>query len=270
MFDDRCRLSPNATIMSFPAFSGGKFLSNCLSLSRHCCPQDPATASYLLEYPDDYEYRMDRILTTLPSKKRMKDWRFFEFGNESLYGAAVHSWQSGSIGMFNDITRALAGSGMKFFITEHSVEPLGLASVWTNATILRFINFRRFQKIAWQLKHSSWKGHASLADINANYCKEKYDLLRGPDWPEWKDFERSGYDIRFFPDLDDRIKGEMSIYYRVHLLKNPVILYDVDSCYFDRDRFLESLEVLYGKLGFTDYQPDLVDVFYKKYMQLHS
>jgi hypothetical protein len=49
--------STNPIIMSFPSFTGGKFISNCLSLSKYACPQDPEAAEYLLKNQNDYDYR---------------------------------------------------------------------------------------------------------------------------------------------------------------------------------------------------------------------
>jgi hypothetical protein len=169
-------------------------------------------------------------------------------------------------GIINDITSELVRSEMRFFITDHSMEPINLVSVWSEATIIRLVNSRRFQELCLIKKHTKSE---NILDINHNYCKEKYQILRGPDWPDWEEFERQGYDLRAFGNLNESVIGEMSGFYRVHLLNNPVILFDVDSCYFDIDRFRESLQGLYKKLGFDDYQDDLIKLFYEKYMQLH-
>lgn len=49
----------NAVIMAFLPFAGGKFLGNCLSLSKDFCLQDPLAAEYLLQNPTDYDYRLE-------------------------------------------------------------------------------------------------------------------------------------------------------------------------------------------------------------------
>lgn len=260
--------TPNCIINSFLPFSGGKFLSNCLALSKHACPQDRDAATYLLSCPDDYDYRLAKVLSTLPPSHRMNEWWSFEFNEQQLYGQAFISWCKGKTGVVNDITRHLSRSTLRFFVTDHSIEARNLVSIWREATIIRFINSRRFQELCLSKKKPGYT-NTNIQDINGNYCQEKYQGLKGPDWPDWEDFDRQGYDLRAFGNLTDNIIGEMSDFYRVHLLKNPVILFDVDSCYFDIDTFQQSLQALYNKLGFTDYQPDLIKIFYEKYMQLH-
>lgn len=241
-------------------------MSNCLSLSRDACPQDPDSAEYLLKYCDDYGYRVQSIMQTLPDKASMLYWRSYEFGDRQLYGSAVFEWLAGRPDCPNDVTRQLCQSNMRFFITDHSMEPLNLAGLWKNAVIIRFINSRHFQDTCLRLKTHD----ISSRDMyNGNYCQEKYNHLRGPSWPTWNDFDRQGYDIRQFPSLDYDIKEEISKFYRVHLLKNTVLLFDVDACYTSLDKFTCAVERLYHYLGLTDFQPRLVGDFYEKYMELH-
>jgi hypothetical protein len=41
--------SYNPIIIQFPRFAGGKFISNCLALSKHAVPQHSTMAKYLLD-----------------------------------------------------------------------------------------------------------------------------------------------------------------------------------------------------------------------------
>ena len=67
--------SHNPVIIQFPRFAGGKFISNCLALSKYAVPQDAATARYLLDNPTDYNYRFARVNDTLPKTVgKMKNW----------------------------------------------------------------------------------------------------------------------------------------------------------------------------------------------------
>ena len=46
--------------MHFPAYAGGKFISNCLALSKNCMIMDKDSVGYLTEHSLDYEYRLQR------------------------------------------------------------------------------------------------------------------------------------------------------------------------------------------------------------------
>lgn len=259
--------STNAVILSFPPFSGGKFLINCLSLSKDVCPQDSSAAEYLLNEPDDYEYRSKTILQTLPPKNKMKNWRDFELGDGALYGDKSLAWRSGIPQDPGTLVKKICESGMKFFICEHSMEPISLLVVWKNATVIRLINSRRFQDLCLTKKTHSFP--EDRTQINGNYCIEKYESCRGPDWPDWKEFESYGYDINNFSSVDSKIGNEIGRFYRLHSIKNQVLCFDVDKNYFDVDKFLKSIQYLYEQLGLTDFSAQRVEFFYKKYMSLH-
>lgn len=259
--------SKNAVILSFPAFSGGKFLSNCLSLSKDACPQDPKAAEYLLNAPDDYDYRSKTILQTLPPEHKMKNWRHFEFGDLQLYGDASLAWRSGISQDPGPLVKKICDSGMKFFICDHSMEPISLLSVWKNATVIRLINSRRFQDLCLAKKTHNFP--EDRTQLNGNYCIEKYEYCRGPDWPDWEEFERYGYDINNFSLADRRIVDEIGQFYRLHSIKNQVLCFDVDQNYFDVDKFLKAIQCLYEQLGLTDFSAHRLEFFYKKYMSLH-
>ena len=75
-----------AVIMSFLPFAGGRFLGNCLSLSKDFCPQNSIAAEYLLKKPTDYDYRLVTVLKTLPPPDQMHLWQYFENKDQHLYG----------------------------------------------------------------------------------------------------------------------------------------------------------------------------------------
>lgn len=258
--------SSNATVISFPAFGAGKFLTNCLSLSRHACPQHSEIAEYLLRYPSDYDYRLTKILKTIPDKSQMKQWRSFEFGESKLFGDVVVHWKDGNNQHLpNKITQELCESGLKFFMVDHSMVPSKLLTVWPNATVIKITNTEKFQTIAAALKDKELR---DLTELNGNYCKQKYNLLRGGGWPDWQEFERVGYDISKCSNVETEIWQEIEQFYPLLNAKNQV-LFNLDDCVFDTDKFLNSMEQLYVQLGFDDFQPAMVKQFYTAYISLH-
>lgn len=256
----------NATVLSFVPYTGGKFLSNCLALSRYACPQHTLAADYLLRHPDDYDFRLRIVSESLPPPDKMISWRDFEYGDQQIYGHAFGAWIAGVAAEPNDITKKLCISDMRFFVTNHGVAPINLGRIWKNATIIKLINSRKFQDLCLSKKVE--KPKTDRSQYNGNYCEEKYSILRDPDWPSWQEFEKSGHDVRNFPTLNTRTSEKIAEFYHLLPANNQVLLFDVDS-YFDIHRFMRSIKQLYQNLNFTDFQPDLVEYFYKQYADLH-
>ena len=46
-------------------------------------------------------------------------------------------------------------------------------------------------------------------------------------------------------------------------------MFDIDSCIFDGNLFLNATKKLYKDLNFTDFNPELVEKFWKSYISLH-
>lgn len=255
----------NPIIISYPAYSGGKFIGNCLALSRHVCPQEPKAAEYLLNNPTDYTYRLEKVLSSLPPQLKVENWRDFEFGDGQLYQNDFVNWfKHGKSVEPNNITAQLSNSNLRFIITDHAGPPFmhNLLAVWPNATVIRLINTRQFQEIASKLKASN----QTIEELNGNYCVEKYNLLKDPDWPSWEDFEQSGYDVSNLPtDVQNKIQ-EFYPWQSV----NDAILFDMDSNIFDRTKFISAIAELYKKLGLEDFNVERMEKFYDTYIELHQ
>lgn len=268
MIDFSCA---GATLLQFPAFAGGKFISNCLSLSRGCVPQDKETAKRLIQTPDDYDYRSAVVLSTLPpDQNEMSQWRNrFELGDDSIYGLkSLLTWSSGQADATNDpeFMADLTASGMKFFITAHdgALQVLKLLQIWPRASVIKLTNFYDFQQRAILLKNNS------AVDPNGDYSQHKYEILAGGDWPAWNDFMTAGFDSSKFPGLDDHIRSEIDGFYPWPQITNPVHCFDMDNNIWQWDRFCPALEVLYQQLGLDDFRADLIRPFWQKYRDLHQ
>jgi len=256
----------NAVIVSFLPFSGGKFLTNCLSLSKYACPQNHDAAEHLLIHPDDYEYRLRCVLKTIPNASQMRNWRSFEFGDGQLYGNDFLEWYNGNHQCLpNKITQKLCKSNLKFFLVDHSMGSNKLLSVWKNAIVIKLINTEKFQSIAATKKY---KKINDLSELCGNYCKQKYDLLKGDSWPDWKEFENAGYNFSKCQNIDSEIQQEIGQFYPLQTAKNQV-LFNIDECIFDTDKFLNSIKQLYVQLGFDDFQSHLIRKFHTTYISLH-
>lgn len=259
----------NFIIMSFPRYSGGKFISNCLSLSKSCCPQDPISAEYLLNQPADYEYRLNAIMRTLPlCRDEMTKWiEKYEFGDTQLYQASFGQWQNGINDQPSDLVTRLLKSKFRLFLTAHGgdIAVQKLLKVWPNSTIIKLINHVKFSMISRSLKSTDNK---SIDEHAGNYCKNKYLELAGAAWPTWEEFESVGYDIRLLNGYE-LVKEEILDFYNCRSIKNKTLLFDVDNTIFNRTKFLLAIEQLYKQLELPDFNPGLIEKFWQSYMCLH-
>ena len=253
--------SESPVIIQFPRFAGGKFLSNCLSLSKHCVPQDKTIAEHLLHNPTDYNYRVNRLSSTLPLLTDMINWiNKYELGDTQLFGMAHMSWRAGLQHIPpNDVTVKLSNSNLKFFIVCHSGpnEILNLVKVWPNATIIMLKGYRKFYNISSKLKSNKVE---MIEDHAGNYCEEKYNFLKGTSWPNWEEFENNNY-------ISDR--SDIQQYYHWNQVTNRILPFNVDNNIFNKENFLTTINDLYIQLGFDDFNPELVGDFWQRYIALH-
>lgn len=262
-------MNDNFIIISFPRYAGGKFISNCLSLSKFCCPQDPVAAEYLLTSPADYDYRLNAIMNTLPlCRAEMTKWiDKYEFGDTQLYQQSISQWRNGIDDQPNALVTRLLKSEFRLFLTAHGgdIAVQKLLKVWPNSTIIKLINHTKFSEISRSLKSTDNK---SLDDHAGNYCRSKYLELAGESWPTWDEFESVGYDIRLLNGYES-VKEEILDFYNCRSINNKTLLFDVDNTIFNRTKFLAAIENLYKQLSLTDYNSELVEVFWQSYMLLH-
>jgi hypothetical protein len=255
-----------AIILQFPTYTGGKFISNCLSLSQHTVPQHALLAEHLLTYPTDYQYRFTKVIETLPPVHDMHNWiSKYELGDKQLYGSMVTAWQQGqALDSMVPLIERLSQSSLGFFLVSHG-HAGNLLKVWPNAKLIVLTNWENFYNISKQLKSKD----SVSRDHLGMYCREKYESLSGPDWPSWQEFDQSGYNVKtFVPRYPEHIIKEMFDFYPEYQT-NTTITFDIDNSMFDQDTFLSAMEQLYKKLNFDDFDPDLIGKFWQAYMDLH-
>ena len=266
-------------IVHFPSYSGGKFIINCLALSKHAVPQHTEVATHLLNKPTDYDYRLNAVLSTLPSSDDMKEWLSWEFGDSHLWGAVdecLHNWKHCKPNNKVDkLLSNLVNNKICVFITSHWEGDIkDIVDVWGNAQIICLTNSKKFWEIAVNLKHTNTTDRNLLqhSDSAGNECKDTYLLLKGPNWPNWELFEECHYNIDKVSKkikIKKSVKEEIQNFYPWHTIKNNIFNLDVDTNFFDKQRFLTTMHNLYEWLGFDDYNLTLIEQYYQKYMAIH-
>ena len=275
----------NLIIVWYPQYAGGKFIMNCLSLSRHCTPIEIESCKHLLNYPTDYNYRLAKILSTLPSKDNMTEWLSYEFHTGKFYGAdnssgpellAFKRMYSGKLrdtGPYQSITQ-LIDKNINFFAETRGDGKIlsQYLSLWPNAKIIKLINVEKFQTLAVYNKQKN-NIKRPMSYYCGNECKEKYDSFKGNDWPDWEIFEKNDYNIDKVAKhvtISDKIVAEIKQFYSWHTISNPIFNIDVDETYFDKEKFFIQIRKLYDWLGYDDFNETLLSRYYTAYIDLHK
>lgn len=228
-------LTPNVILTYYPSFAGGKFIINCLALSKYCIISDPRYASQDMLYTvfDNayYRFKINAIMSSLPQEEDKTEWRSFEFRewqfagiNNNEYGErSVESLKSHKF--TNMLEQAVNSGRYHCFVSHYYNVTIGFKQVWPNAKIVSLVNWTKFVKLAGAFKAPS----SEDVDKHLDY------LLDFPSTLPW-----------------------------------PSLIYDVDHSIFSKENHLRAIETLYQSLGWDDFNPDLVGQYYDEYRYLHN
>jgi len=269
-------------LMSYPQYTGGKMIMNCLGMSRNIIPFSVDAYEHLINNTNDYEYRLNIALNTLPTYSCMTKWLSYEFSASSFYKmpGAFATYLPESLALLKNgkspvqcMIEDISQRQLIFFSETPSYEFQNLHlyfEVFPNMKLLQFKNFKKFHKLAIN-KKSPINANKQSDEYFGNYCEEKYNYLKGDDWPDWDIFEDNNYNVNNL-QIPDLVKQEIDKFY----IKWPDISdkniqsLDVDNSYFNKDNFLKSMEVLYNWLECDDFNPNLIGRYYDEYWKLHN
>lgn len=265
-------------LLRFPQYSGGNFICNCLGLSRHAVLKHTGHARYLYDKPDDYDYRLNAVMSTLPEsskgKSELRLWQTtYEWNDAHLYsGVDLTNWsQRGIASCHDDFIAKLSNSDFDFFLLQHSYYVTSnVLRVWPNARILQLINFEKFWHIAAPLKvRVGDPTEFKISNSAGNEYQEKYNELAGPSWPTWGEFQQVGYNIDKISGVPSDVCDEIKQFYDWHKVSAPMMLFDIDNSIFEKSAFLAAMQELYLTLGYDDFDATRISIFWQAYMELH-
>lgn len=223
-------------ILNYPKYVGGKFIANCLALSKHCVVQNLDLAEQDIQSSDSgyYEFKLATVLNTLPTRENMVGWGGYEFGCDQLYGVDESFYINNSVEDVKkyienlSILQKLQKANKESCLIAHDyVTLLKYKQVYPTAKIVEFSNFDQFRLTALQLKDpnpSVDRAYISSADVY-NQMRETY--------------------------------------------KFDSYVIDVDGTFFPWASFEPMIQGLYEYLGFDDFNPDLVRSYWNRYINLH-
>jgi Fe-S cluster biosynthesis and repair protein YggX len=271
-------------LLRFPQFAGGNFICNCLGLSKHTMLKHRKHAQYLYDNPTDYDYRLNAVMSTLPTvdndKTELKDWQTrYEWNDARLYPSVdLDNWhQTGIASCHDEFIAKLSNSNFDFFVLQHSYRMVENAlKVWPNGRILQLINFEKFWNIAAPQKDPMWKYNLQKLDQSAplqrlagNEHQKKYNELSGHLWPSWQEFQQVGYNIDKISGVSGDIRKEIKQFYDWHNITATMMLFDIDNSIFEKSAFLTAMQDLYLKLKYDDFESTRISKFWQAYMELH-
>jgi hypothetical protein len=236
-------------LLVYPKYVGGKFISNCFALSRHCVVQDFKTASMDIKLGQQgfneayYKFKLAAVMKTLPLKQDMAQWGQYEYGCDRLYGMDEDFYKNHRISHIRDfvnsdtsgIFKLLADNARQSCLITHDYRTLmKYLMVWgSDSPVIEFTEYEKFRATAAKLKSGT----------------NDYSITQTKD----------------YKDADSYHHADQTFYQ----LDSAAIL-AVDPLFSSWPVFKSSMSRIYTRLGFTDFNADLMQVFYEAYMSLHQ
>ena len=139
----------NTIVLWYPAGSGGKFLINCLALSRHCHLQHSELIKQQATPIDKFTHLMNELelVATGKSNNVPGTWSDLGMGNDNIFDQSNCEL----------LEPATIGDGIVFFTAHGHTQGLGYKFLkkYPKSTVILFTKFNKF--IAWRSEHSNIK-----------------------------------------------------------------------------------------------------------------
>lgn len=256
--------TPNIVVAHYFRGGGGKFILNCLGLSRHVVLQDEELAeqqlSGNLSPGDKHKLLLDRITDTV------NKWEDLGLGCKRLFG--VFDFNTDNL-QLKPVISTLSNSDFKFCVVAHDYEDLHwVLKTWPNAIIIQFQNERSFIKEC--RPDSEW-------DI-PEYLDIFWQNIRGAEWPN-----HAPTNLALYKQLPKFIQDEIAEVHGNEILKHYA---ELDSCqaidrklmdthpyytwncdwFLDEATTIGQIQELYKQLNLDDFNLDLVTEFYRAWI----
>ena len=222
------RFEKNCIVIYYPATTGGKFLANCLGLSRHCVLNNIDWATWDLAQSDTHQYRqakLRRVQLTVPHSADDIYWSNNEIDEHR--GLLLPQIRSDQV---SAEVQAVIESDRRYCLICHSREHLlELLKEFPGITVIKFTNFIRWMRISAFKNIDTY--NSIDRKVNYHYWVDKNELVE--------------------PDA-------------------AYILFDVDTNFLDIHQLEQSLQDLYLKLGFDDFDRTPWRDYYLTWFNAHT
>jgi len=268
------------TAVSFPKWTGGKFLVNCLSLSPDAVMQDRDLAHWQLTQGLTAAQKLDVLLKRLSQVG--DQWNDLDLGGPSFFGFGQDCWLHCDLDNiqywpFDPIVARTIEAGKRFFFIGHHVLFMQrFAALWPNLSVIVLHNAERFcsqyrpQYLARRHFEKSqldqlWQAVPALNDTAlpqdlaqwnnlAESLKEQIYSHHTNIWLTWqrwqyeKNVNQNQLSIHQRLIGDDRIQG-----------------WDLDW-YLDKELFLTNMESCYDWLNLRGFDRDMIFCYHTAWL----
>lgn len=261
----------NLIIACYIPGAGGKFILNCLGLSRHVVLQDQELAQHQLNNQlspkDKHALLLERITDT------DQTWSDLGLGCRELFGDAIYNNKKNCGDFkFAPVIAELSNSNLKFCLVSHEYPRVAnQLKVWANAHCIIFTDEIKF--IQTVRSASNWSAVAkwSMPTTAIDLC---WTNIRGDSWPEIAPKNLQEYDqlpkfikdeiaelheniiLKHYRDQDEEKKVKQDV-----LKKHQCQTWNC-NWFLDRELFLIHMKNLYNSFNLDDFNDDLVMSLY--------
>jgi hypothetical protein len=219
--------------VNFLPGAGGKFIQNCLALSKHCVLKRADWTDWQLaqtEYNTEfYQQKLNWAVSTVPTDMLL--WQQRELGDEQYFGRLFLSGTTQNLtsDQLPDCVHRTAQQHLWSTYSAHNHAVIDyLRAYWPTVKIVNVWPARKFLE-QWlpQKNQAMWLDYANLTD-------EDYANYRG------------------------------------HSPADESFQYDMDNTFYHEQAFAEQMAALYEYLGYTDWAQAPVMAYYRHYRAQHE
>ena len=268
--------SDKIIILYYPPVAGGKFIANCLALSKDVLPfakefalldsnfTDPKECSELIKHDLELEYgniaghdwpRLEQFVQHgLPRELRDEEINF--------------SYKLTNIRrLYRNLLSFDTYQQFKLNIALHSLPPVEYVKKWRN-----FEYYAMLGKTGADSFDCSYYPEIEFAFNSGKYMfllahKTEHMLEAKRVWPNAKVLQLINYTN--FVNLAVKVKG-LPYQPWPNIPLDDSIKFDVDSTITNKDAFIDAMQSLYAQFGLVDFDKDSVLTFYQAYIDLHK
>lgn len=143
------------TLVHYPPQSGGKFLTNCLSLSDRCVFARSDLIQKQLRHQLSYQDKLAYLQQRLAESASNQTWNDLDLGCYQMFGLPVHPFAFANADLHflleryaDPVMHDLSASDLKWFMTTHDTMQLRhYVCYWSKCKIIFFVNFEPFLRL---------------------------------------------------------------------------------------------------------------------------
>jgi hypothetical protein len=267
--------TPNLIMAVYPGGAGGKFLLNCIGVSKQGLLQDykltVAQLGNLLLSEDKKKLILERLSDT---KNKWVDldlgcWNFFGVGHDEYF--YNHIDNPDYFCFFPTVAQVTNNTDLKFSVVAHTMLTAEkMLELWSNATVLLLDNHHKFIK-TYRPKY-----------LYNNRLWQYWKNVRAENWPELpprtkQEYNQFDYQIQHdletihSNEIEQYLKDEKTLIREIELnqliqnkiVKNNKIINWDCNWYFDVDATVDGVREIYNRLELPDFDQEFTINYYK-------